>query len=53
MTRKVSDANADEDSEMAATYSNQYALVDAQYKEALQILGIEEITNSKKEKDAR
>jgi hypothetical protein len=53
LTRKVSDANADEDSEMAATYSNQYALVDAQYKEALQILGIEEITNSKKEKDAR
>jgi len=53
LTRKVSDANADEDSEMAATYSNQYALVDAQYKEALQILGIEEIEERKLQRDAR
>ena len=53
LARKVSDANADEDMELAASYSNQYALVDAQYKEALQILGIEEIEERKLQKDAR
>lgn len=53
LERKVSDANADEDVEMSSSYSNQYALVDAQYKEALQILGIEEIEERKLQKDAR
>lgn len=53
LARKVSDANADEDVEMSSSYSNQYALVDAQYKEALQILGIEEIEERKLQKDAR
>lgn len=53
LERKVSDANADEDVELASSYSNQYALVDAQYKEALQILGIEEIEERKLQKDAR
>jgi len=51
--RKVSDANVDEDIEMAASYSNQYAIVDAQYKEALQLLGVEEIDERKLQKDAR
>ena len=53
LERKVSDANADEDVELASSYSNQYALVDAQYKEALQILGIEEIEERKLQRDAR
>jgi hypothetical protein len=53
LARKVSDANADEDVELASSYSNQYALVDSQYKEALQILGIEEIEERKLQKDAR
>ena len=53
LERKVSNANADEDVELASSYSNQYALVDAQYKEALQILGIEEIEERKLQKDAR
>ena len=51
--RKVSDANVDEDIEMAASYSNQYAIEDAQYKEALQLLGVEEIDERKLQKDAR
>jgi len=38
---------------LASSYSNQYALVDAQYKEALQILGIEEIEERKLQRDAR
>ena len=53
LERKVSNANADEDVELASSYSNQYALVDAQYKEALQILGIEEIEERKLQRDAR
>ena len=53
LERKVSDANTDEDMELAASYSNQYALIDSQYKEALQLLGMEEIEERKLQKDAR
>ena len=34
-------------------YTNQYTLIDAQYKEALQLLGIEEIEQSRLRKDSR
>jgi len=53
LKKLIADANNDEDVEMASSYSNQYALVDAQYKEALQILGIEEIEERKLQRDAR
>tara|TARA_R100001594_G_scaffold22222_3_gene42970 strand:- start:1969 stop:2619 length:651 start_codon:yes stop_codon:yes gene_type:complete len=53
LERKVSDANTDEDMELAASYSNQYALIDSQYKEALQLLGMEEIEERKLQRDAR
>tara|TARA_A100001391_G_C5076450_1_gene279286 strand:- start:1579 stop:2232 length:654 start_codon:yes stop_codon:yes gene_type:complete len=53
LKKLIADANNDEDVELASSYSNQYALVDAQYKEALQILGIEEIEERKLQRDAR
>ena len=53
LKKLIADANNDEDVELAASYSNQYALVDTQYKEALQILGIEEIEERKLQRDAR
>jgi hypothetical protein len=36
--RKISDANADEDIELVGSYSAQYQLIDAQYKEQIEIL---------------
>ena len=49
----IKDKNVDEDSELSSMYTNQYTLIDAQYKEALQLLGIEEIEQSRLRKDSR
>ncbi len=53
LERIIKDKNVDEDSELSSVYTNQYTLIDAQYKEALQLLGIEEIEQSRLRKDSR
>ena len=48
LERLISNLNVDEDPELAASYINQYTLIDRRYKEALQLLGIEKIYVEKK-----
>lgn len=43
LERLISNANVDEDPELVASLMGQYRVIDAQYKEQLQLLGIERI----------
>ena len=53
LERLVSNANADEDPELVASFIGQYQLVDRQYKEGLQVLGIDKLYVEKKLPDRR
>jgi len=53
LERLVSNANADEDPELVASLIGQYRLVDAQYKEGLQVLGIDKLYIEKDLPDRR
>jgi hypothetical protein len=53
LERLVSNANADEDPELVASFIGQYQLVDRQYKEGLQILGIDKLYVEKDLPDRR
>tara|TARA_R100001015_G_C4587044_1_gene142876 strand:+ start:313 stop:963 length:651 start_codon:yes stop_codon:yes gene_type:complete len=53
LERLVSNANADEDPELVASLIGQYRLVDAQYKEGLQVLGIDKLYIEKNLPDRR
>ena len=53
LERLVSNANADEDPELVASLIGQYRLVDAQYKEGLQVLGIDKLYVEKDLPDRR
>ena len=53
LERLVSNANVDEDPELVASLIGQYRLVDAQYKEALQVLGIDKLYIEKDLPDRR
>lgn len=43
LARQIQSKNADEDPELVSSFMAQYQIIDAQYKEALQVLGIERI----------
>lgn len=53
LERLISNANTDEDPELVASLSAQYRLVDAQYKEGLQILGVDNLYVEKELPDRR
>jgi len=53
LERLVSNANTDEDPELVASLIGQYRLVDAQYKEGLQVLGIDNLYVEKELPDRR
>jgi len=53
LERLVSNANVDEDPELVASLIGQYRLVDAQYKEGLQVLGIDKLYVEKDLPDRR
>jgi hypothetical protein len=53
LERLVSNANADEDPELVSSLVAQYQLVDRQYKEGLQILGIDKLYVEKDLPDRR
>ena len=53
LERLISNANADEDPELVASFIGQYQLVDRQYKEGLQVLGIDKLYVEKDLPDRR
>tara|TARA_R100001509_G_scaffold779_1_gene780 strand:+ start:11312 stop:11962 length:651 start_codon:yes stop_codon:yes gene_type:complete len=53
LERLISDANVDEDPELVASLLGQYQVVDRQYKEGLQILGIDKLYIEKDLPDRR
>mgnify|MGYP000855428040 CR=1 FL=1 len=53
LERLVSNANADEDPELVASLVGQYRLIDAQYKEALSIVGVDKLYVEKDLPDRR